>query len=648
MKKLRVLLVGITLIALVAACTSPPTTAATPVPTATTAPAATATTAPAATATTAPAATNTAAPAPTNTAAPTETAAPPAVPDFSTLGFPTVLASEMITASTAMTVTAGPYTIQVPADAFDVDVQFEVLSGDPADFQSKVPSGEQAIMAFAFKVTNMQTNELIGKFNNPVMLTAIGPNIVADSKYYNYAPDGTLTPNPTGLEVTAGQLSHPIAGDVVGWVITSPAGTSVGGLRTPEAAALAAAGGQKIGGSVTVLAEWTGGEQASFMAMITPFENATGIQIQYTGTRDLPAVLTTRVQGGNPPDLSVMPTPGQMRIYATEGKLVDLSTVLDMTEINKWYTAGWLDLGTVDNTLVGVFVKTAIKGLIWYDPKVFDANNYQTPALWSDMIDLSKTIADSGTTPWCVALGSGAATGWPGTDWLEDIVLRQAGATVYNGWWQGTVKWTSPEIKTAWQTWGEIVATPNMVFGGPNAMLATNFGNVGDGLFTTPPHCDMVHQAIFITSFFEANTPGVQPVTDFDFFGFPPFEANQPLATETSGDLMAMFNDTPQSQALIRYLATPEAQAIWAQRGGGYQSANSAVPISLYPDELSRKAAQRLAAAEVSVFDASDNMPNAMQSAFYTAILDYIQTPGNLDSILQQLDSVQQSAYQQQ
>jgi alpha-glucoside transport system substrate-binding protein len=426
---------------------------------------------------------------------------------------------------------------------------------------------------------------------------------------------------------------------------TAPTSTSGYTLKTPEEAALAAAGGQKIGGTVTVLAEWTGAEQDAFMSMIAPFQTATGIQVQYTGTRDLPAVLTTQVQGGNPPDLSVMPTPGAMRTYAGAGKLVDLSTILNMSEINQWYTKGWLDLGTVDNTLVAVFVKSAIKGLIWYDPKVWTANGYSFPATWDDMIALSKQIAGTGTTPWCVALESGAATGWPGTDWLEDIVLRQSGADVYNAWWQGTQKWTSPEIKQAWQTWGEIVATNGMVYGGPNAMLTTNFGDVGDGLFTTPPHCDMAHQAIFITSFFESNNPGVKPVTDFNFFGFPPFQANAPLATEIAGDEMAMFNQTPQSEALIKYLATPEAQDIWAKIGGGYLSPNSAVSVSDYPDQLSQKAAQRMASAVVTVFDASDNMPNAMQSAFYTAILNYIQKPDTLDSILQNLDSVQATAY---
>ncbi|MEJ2261824.1 MAG: extracellular solute-binding protein [Anaerolineales bacterium] len=416
------------------------------------------------------------------------------------------------------------------------------------------------------------------------------------------------------------------------------------GLRTPEQAALDAAGGQKIGGTVSVLATWGGSEQDAFMAMVKPFEDATGVQIEYTGTRDLNAVLTTRVQGGNPPDLAGLPGPGQMAQFAQQGALVDLSKVLDMSTYTSQYAKTWSDLGTANGQLVAVFIKASVKGLIWYDPKVWQADNYQIPATWDDMMNLSTQIADTGSTPWCVALESGAASGWPGTDWLEDIVLRQSGEQTYNDWWQGKIAWTSPEIKQAWETWGQIVADPKMVYGGANTMLTTNFGNVGDGLFTTPPNCYMVHQASFITSFFQQNTPGVQPVTDFDFFGFPPFTAGAPTSTEMAGDLFGMFNDTPQAEALIKYLVTPEAQDIWVKIGGAI-SPNKDVPLDTYPDALSMKAAQRLTSAEIAVFDASDLMPEAMNNAFWQAILNYVQNPQNLDSILQNLDSVQQSAY---
>lgn len=420
--------------------------------------------------------------------------------------------------------------------------------------------------------------------------------------------------------------------------------TATQALLTPEAAALAAAGGQQIGGSVTVLGTWGGDEQASFLAMVKPFEDATGVQVQYTGSRDLNAILTTRVAGGNPPDLAGLPGPGQMAQFAQQGKLVDLSQVLDLGAYKHDYAQTWVDLGTVDGKLVGVFMKAAVKGLIWYDPKVWQAQGYQTPQTWDELMQLSQAVAGSGTTPWCVALESGAASGWPGTDWLEDIVLRQAGEQVYNEWWQGKIAWSSPEIKQAWETWGQIAADPKMVYGGANTMLTTNFGNVGDGLFTDPPDCVMVHQASFITSFFEQNTPGVQPVTDFEFFGFPTFTADAPVSTEIAGDLFGMFNDTPQARALVNYLVTPEAQAIWVKRGGAI-SPNQRVPLSDYPDPLSQQAAQRLTSSTVAVFDASDLMPEAMNTAFYTAVLNYVQKPSDLDSILASLDETQKTAY---
>jgi alpha-glucoside transport system substrate-binding protein len=592
---------------------------------------------------------------------PTETPVPEtaAVPDFAQLGFPTVLASQDITPGEATTIDAPPYTIQVPADAFDTPVKLDVLISDPANFEAQVPAGETPVLAFALRATNAETDELIAKFNNPVTLTAKDAQIAAGSKYYNVAPDGTFTDNPTGLSVQAGELSHPIAGAPVGWVITAPAmaqqasatpmvepTAAAAVLRTPQEAASDAAGGQQLGGSVSVLATWGGDEQDSFMAMVKPFEDATGVKIEYTGTRDLNAVLTTRVQGGNPPDVAGLPGPGQMAEYARQGKLVDLGTVLDMPSFSQQYAQTWKDLGSVDGKLVGIFIKASVKGLIWYDPKVWQEKGYQIPQTWDDMLSLSKQIADSGTTPWCVALESGAASGWPGTDWLEDIVLRKFAPDVYKQWYEGKLKWTSPEIKQAWETWGQIVADPKMVYGGPNTMLTTNFGEVGNGLFTNPPNCYMVHQASFITSFFEQNNPDVKPVVDFDFFGFPPFDQGAPVSTEMAGDLFGMFNDTPQARALINYLVTPEAQAIWVQRGGAI-SPNKAVPLSDYPDQLSQKAAERLTSTEIAVFDASDLMPEAMNNAFWQAILNYVQNPQNLDSILQNLDSAQQDAYSQ-
>lgn len=459
------------------------------------------------------------------------------------------------------------------------------------------------------------------------------------------APSAASTAATTAVVGTPGAAAASTAAP--GAFGGTPVGSPVA-LGDPKAAALAAAGGKKLGGSVTVMGSWGGAEQDSFMAEVKPFEDATGVQVQYTGTRDLSAQLTTAVQGGNPPDLAGLPDPGTMQVFANQGKLIDLSTVLDMNTMQQEYPAAWLQLAQVNGKQVGIFIKAALKGTIWYDPKTFNSvDGGQTPKTLDDLQNLVNKIQQSGTTPWCAGFEAGATTGWPGTDWLEDIVLRQDGPAFYQQWYQGKVKWSSPQIKQAWQTWGQLTNNFKDVFGGSATILSTNFGDEGNPMFTTPPKCYMVHEGTFITDFFTNANKGIKAGSDFNFFMFPDINQQYTNSAEIAGDLFGMFKNTPQAQALMRYLTTPEAQAIWVSRGGAL-SPNLRVTPNVYPDDLSREQAQILSTTKNVVFDASDQMPPAMQSAFYKAVLDYVQNPGNLDSILSTLDQAQASAYPQQ
>ena len=209
------------------------------------------------------------------------------------------------------------------------------------------------------------------------------------------------------------------------------------------------------------------------------------------------------------------------------------------------------------------------------------------------------------------------------------------------------MKWSSPQIKQAWQTWAQLTNNFKDVFGGSASMLTTNFGDASNPMFSNPPKCDLTHQASFITDFFVKGTPGIKPITDFNFFMFPDINPQYTNSAEVAGDLFGMFKDTPQARALIKYLATPEAQAIWVKRGGAL-SANKLVTPNIYPDDLAREEAQILTSAKNAVFDGSDQMPPAMQTAFYQAVINFVQNPGNLDSILSTLDQAQASAYPQQ
>ena len=401
---------------------------------------------------------------------------------------------------------------------------------------------------------------------------------------------------------------------------------------------------QQIGGTVTVLGVWGGSELESFLAMVKPFEDATGVKVEFEGTRDLNAVLTTRIQGGNPPDVAVLPGPGQMAEFAKAGNLVALDDVVDMDAMREQYAESWLELGTVDGALYGIFIKAALKGLIWYNKPAFEQAGYTIPQTWDELLALTDRIAKEGETPWCIGLESGAASGWPATDWIEDIVLRAAGPGVYDQWYRHEIAWTDAPIQNAWQQFGRIATTRQYVYGGRQGVLATNFGEAANPLFTDPPRCSLHHQATFIQDFIMKQYPNLTPGEDFDFFAFPQIDPQVPRAVEAAGDLFGMFKDTPQARALVKYLTTPEAQAIWVKRGGAL-SPNRKVSLDDYPDVLSRRAAEILTSADVARFDASDLMPEAVNSAFWKGTLDYVQTPNRLNEILQNIERVAQETY---
>jgi len=176
--------------------------------------------------------------------------------------------------------------------------------------------------------------------------------------------------------------------------------------------------------TVTVLGVWTGAEAEAFQKMMAPFEAKTGIKVEFTGTRDLSAILSTQVEAGNPPDVSALPNPGQMIEFAKAGKLVDLSTFMDVDTLKSDYSSTWIDLGSYKGKLTGVFLSADLKSLVWYSPKAFVTAGYTIPATWEEMIALSDKMVADGNTPWAIGLESGGASGWAGTDWIEDIMLR--------------------------------------------------------------------------------------------------------------------------------------------------------------------------------------------------------------------------------
>jgi alpha-glucoside transport system substrate-binding protein len=353
------------------------------------------------------------------------------------------------------------------------------------------------------------------------------------------------------------------------------------------------------------------------------------------------------VAAGNPPDLAAAPSPTLLTNFAKQGKVVALDSIVDMTKLKAENAKTWLDLGapTGDGKLYQIYSWVSLKGLIWYNPKNFQAKSYNIPNSWDSLISLQGAIKSGGTTPWCIGLESGAASGWPGSDWVKEIVLSQAGPTVYDNWWQGKQKWNSPEIKQAWTTWGTILGPGGSnVYGGPKTMASTSFTDAGTPMFQTPPKCYMHNQASFITSFFKSANPSVVAGTDYNFFPLPDITPQYAGAHVVAGDAWSMFKDTPQARKMIQYLTTPAAQEIWVKRGGKI-SPNTKVSLDSYPDQLSKSTAQILVNTKIGKYDAGDLMPADMKNAYWSAVLKFAADQTKLDTYLNDLDKIQATAY---
>ena len=409
-----------------------------------------------------------------------------------------------------------------------------------------------------------------------------------------------------------------------------------------EQAALEAAGGEAIGGSVSLLGVLGDAELEAFEGVLAPFESATGIDVQYESNRDIGAVLQTRVDGGNPPDLAANPGVGQMIGFAEAGELVDISSFLDPEELARQYDEALLGGVSIDDQLFGIYTAINLEGLIWYNPHTYTGPT--EPASFDELQTWAEETAASGTTPWCIGLESGPASGWPGVVWLTELVLRGAGPEVHTQWWRGEMPWTSPEIAAAFTTFGSIATDGEMVNGGPTAVLATNFANGGDAMFADPPSCYLHHQASFYGGIATANFPELEPITDIAAFPFPDVTDEHAGLRQVSGEVLGMFNDTPQARALVGYLATVEAQTLMAQTGN-WLSANSEVPIDAYPSPFTAQAAEIVQAADGIYYDASSLMPQEMNAAFTTAVLDFVAEPDSLDEILAQLDEIRVDVY---
>jgi ABC-type glycerol-3-phosphate transport system substrate-binding protein len=390
-------------------------------------------------------------------------------------------------------------------------------------------------------------------------------------------------------------------------------------------------------GNVSVMGIWGGEELTNFEAMTKPWVDKGG-KVDFTGTRNITADLTVRVEGGNPPDVAIPAEVGLFQEYAKDGKLISMDQcdgLQDMIKDN--YPDGFNDLATVDGKLYGFFMKADTKATVWYNPTVFQKEGVKPlgdDASWDDLVKISNTLKDKGIAPWSIGVESAEASGWPGSDWLQQIILNSdGGEALYDGLIDGSIKFTDSRVKDAWNKFGQIALGDGMtVQGGATGINATNFQDSTYPPFENPPKAAMVMLGGFASGFITTQFPNLKPGTDLDFFPFPGGKV-------TGGaNIVYAFNDNPATCSFLRYLASADAQEIWV-KAGGFTSVNSEVPLEAYPSDLARKQAEQLLKADTFRFDLDDAIGGALQNTYFAGVTEYLADPSKLDSILQQIEA---------
>jgi alpha-glucoside transport system substrate-binding protein len=357
-------------------------------------------------------------------------------------------------------------------------------------------------------------------------------------------------------------------------------------------------------------------EQQRYEDAWKPFEDCTGIDIVYEGSDQFEAQLPTRIAGGNAPDLAWIPQPGLLAKLVSQGGPKPAPQAVS-DNVDKYFNPAWKTYGSVDGTFYGAPNSSNMKSFVWYSPTVFKDKGYTVPTTWDELFKLSDQMVKDGIKPWCGGIESGGATGWPATDWLEQIVLRQSGGDVYDKWVSHAVPFSSPEITKAMDTLAGWMKNPDYVnagFGNVQTIATTAFQDAGKPILDGK--CGMLQQASFYAAQWDSFKKGAKVAEDGDVFAFYLPQIDGAVAANPvvgGGEFTVAFSDRPEVQAVQTYMSSPEYATARVAQPGGWVSANNGVPLDTYTDAIAALSAKYLTdPAGVFRFDASDLMPAAV------------------------------------
>lgn len=382
--------------------------------------------------------------------------------------------------------------------------------------------------------------------------------------------------------------------------------------------------GDKI---VTIMGAFGGDEEKSFNKSMEEFTKSTGIKIQYVSDQDFTTTIKSKVRAGDSPDIGLFPQPGGIIELAGQGKVQPIDTYLDYDGLKATLVPGFLDSVNYKGRVYAAPMRMAVKSIVWYNQATYGASgNSKSPATLQELAQITDKIKASGVAPWCMGWESAQATGWVGTDWIEEYVLRMYGPDVYDQWIYHKIPFNDPRIVKAFDEFGKLAKTQGNVFGGSNAILSTAFAKSILPAFATPPSCMLERQGNFAITFFPSDVKSDLD-TRVGIFVFPKYDGGfkgQPILG--GGDLAALFNGNDKdAQEVMKFLTSDKFGGPWA-KDGGWLSPHKTFNQANYPDETTRSIAKMAYDADVFRFDGSDVMPKSVGSGtFWTGMVEWMK-----------------------
>lgn len=411
-----------------------------------------------------------------------------------------------------------------------------------------------------------------------------------------------------------------------------------------DAAGTTAAGGttgaEQISGSVSVMGIWVGEEQKSFQAVVDGFKDVQpDVTVKYNPVGDnLPTVLGTAVQGGNPPDIAAIAQPGLLTQFVEQDKLEPLDYLRDAVVEN--FGQSVVDTGTVKDAFYALLWKANNSSTVWYNVKAYEDAGVEPPETWDAFLKGADTIKASGLPAYSIA----GADGWTLTDLFENIYLRTAGAEKYDQLSKHEIPWTDPSVKEALTEMAKVFSDSDNIAGGTAGALQADFPTSVSNVLTATPKAATVIEADFVPGVVETT---LKPETGYNFFAFPSIN-DSPPAVVTKGNLIIAFRDTPAVRAFMEYLVSPESAEIWVKRGG-FATPNKNVDLTSYSDPLLRQTSETMTKSETLRFDLADLQPTAFGATvgqgMWKLFQDLLKDPSNVDGIAQQLEAQAAKAY---